>query len=1483
MENFTFNFFNANLKRHVMTLLLLCCMNIAFAQTTVPYTLGNTSYYTVKTQGTSGTFLPNGTAELGMYSNGGAPKNVVAYRDFKTAGDNTGSVRALQVGDVFSLQVWASAAAGQFGFSLNTTNVTTNYSSRITNSRLFCEANGTTGSWVAYHDLGGIWGVETLNYNLISTYSNYQFKVYITSDRTCDIEFIVDGVITRKLFNRLLAGPAGTNITGFSLYLSDDNNGSANSNVYWKQVTEVRSNTLVNLGYYLDSGNFTPGIISNGLTANSTSTTSVNALNIGGDAGTTVILNQSNTYTGATIVNPNARGELQHAQALGTTPYIDVFNNGAVSLYSPTGITFNNYLTVLSGNGQNGANGAMRNVGGNNIWPGNFQMGASARINADISVPAAITMTIGGTQPVTINGNVFGTTLAKDGTNTLTLNSLFNGFNTVNIYDGIVSVANAGSIGVGTIGFPVSATTGTLAVTNSISITGPASVQSTKATIDVANGQAATFTGMFYGTGRLTKSGSGMMNMFTSSTPMSGGLNIANGILSVNNGGQLGGGTLNLGLNASDVSQANNVALQVTASTTISQPVIVAANTSGATRTVQAFLGNMMNLTSTIILNGTLSTFGNGQFNMSNVVSGAGGLTLNGGSTTLSGANTYLGNTTVNAGAILILGNSNTMPNASNINLNGGSLNSGGFSDQMNKLRVDANSSISLANGSHALTFANSSLEPWAGTLTIYGWNGLAGQSNAFGGRIMVGVGGLSAAQLALVTFDGRPGTPIILSSGELVPPGPILTVTAGATSHGSVCVGSPATTITYTITNTGGDAAGVDVGTNSEEFAVSNLSTTTIVSGGTATYSVTFTPAIGGERNAVITIVTPTQNSNTPLQSSVTGTGIAPTAYYADADVDSFGDADAAATLSCTAIAGLVTNNSDCDDNNDAIHPNAIEVCDGVDNDCDGLTDGADPGLDLSSATAYYPDADVDGYGDASASPIMACSVPIGSVANNGDCNDSNGAVHPNASEVCDGIDNDCNGLTDGEDPGIDSLSTTAYYPDTDLDGYGDSNASATMTCSAPAGFVANNTDCNDSKISVHPNANEIPYNLIDDDCDNLIDEGFPPKVTVIQGSQCTSTLTKIDSYIYANLVAGAQGYHWRITTIEGPNVNQVQTVTTALRNLRLTQLENYAFNARYKVEVGVVYGGYPQPFGNSNCIVTTPATQTQLVSCSTVLTSMSNVIYANAVPFAQGYKFRITDPLNPTKTQTLYRVLREFRMNLITDFQVFYGKTYNVEVAIKNTDGTYLDFQSVCEVTTPLFPTTQIQASQCDNGEEGGEYPVPALNTSIYADSYPGAIRYNFRVYGGDLAVPRKVEKALRVFTLNDFPGLTPGVTYTVDVRMVFNTTEPVSDNNYGKSCTFKVPGGPVIIGKIAAPEFKAAAYPNPFAENLRIEITTAAIEKISVRVYDMTGRLLDSRTAEVADVKSLDVGDKYPSGVYNVIVQQGDNVKALRVIKR
>ena len=84
------------------------------------------------------------------------------------------------------------------------------------------------------------------------------------------------------------------------------------------------------------------------------------------------------------------------------------------------------------------------------------------------------------------------------------------------------------------------------------------------------------------------------------------------------------------------------------------------------------------------------------------------------------------------------------------------------------------------------------------------------------------------------------------------------------------------------------------------------------------------------------------------------------------------------------------------------------------------------------------------------------------------------------------------------------------------------------------------------------------------------------------------------------------------------------------------------------------------------------------------------------------------------------------------------------------------------------------------------------------------------------------------------------------------------------------------------ITKEKFNAIAYPNPFTANFDLAISTSSAENVEVKVYDMIGKLINKMEVSPSKVAGLQIGDRYPSGVYNVIVSQGTEVKTLRVIK-
>ena len=170
------------------------------------------------------------------------------------------------------------------------------------------------------------------------------------------------------------------------------------------------------------------------------------------------------------------------------------------------------------------------------------------------------------------------------------------------------------------------------------------------------------------------------------------------------------------------------------------------------------------------------------------------------------------------------------------------------------------------------------------------------------------------------------------------------------------------------------------------------------------------------------------------------------------------------------------ITPIMDCGESSAAIYPNAPELEDGLDNDCNGIVDDG-------FGQDWFIDNDDDGFGEAGTS-IKAASQPPGYVDNDLDCDDSNSAINPNAVELDDGVDNDCNGLVD------DGLKT--WFIDADGDGFGNPDiALSVLAVNQPAGYVADNNDCDDDSDTTYPGAEDIIGDGIDQDCDGVIDQG--------------------------------------------------------------------------------------------------------------------------------------------------------------------------------------------------------------------------------------------------------------------------------------------------------------------------------------------------------------------------------------------------------
>jgi hypothetical protein len=540
---------------------------------------------------------------------------------------------------------------------------------------------------------------------------------------------------------------------------------------------------------------------------------------------------------------------------------------------------------------------------------------------------------------------------------------------------------------------------------------------------------------------------------------------------------------------------------------------------------------------------------------------------------------------------------------------------------------------------------------------------------------------------------------------------------------------------------------------------------------------------------------------------------------------------------------------------------------------------------ITLLNAVTYYADLDSDGFGDPASSASNCIGQPIGYVTNNLDCDDN--------LLLYEDLDSDgfgslvlvaCGGVTNS----LDSNDNLLTYIDTDVDGYGSS-------VFAPIGVTITG-DCDDNNPAINPGATEICYDGIDQNCNGMTNDGCPVITSRLRESSCDITLTSLNQVVRGDrfsetIPSGASvtGYRFKVTNLISL---QERIVERSNYIFQLTYTDFAEYNTPYSVEVELRLNSEWMGTYGSACIISTPDVPNTVLtttSCGANLAQMNNIIRAVVVPSALNYEYNVAliEGGFAVESTSLVRPGESFNLLQLTGISIKYASEYRVSIRVQVPTSSGPQWSTVpgpeCSVFTPAAPEASIEGC----GGEAGLAPV-SLSSIVYASPIGGATQYRFTLTDG-IGYSQVYTTTSRYFRLSNFNSLamlTLGNSYSVLVEV------EIYGNYYpGKDCNILVPGGAPILPitrTVTKPEniiyeFKAVAYPNPFATSFSIDLKSNSTSEVSLAIYDMTGRLLETRAIKAEGLPNQPIGERYPAGIYNVIVNQGKNTQTIRVVKQ
>jgi hypothetical protein len=587
---------------------------------------------------------------------------------------------------------------------------------------------------------------------------------------------------------------------------------------------------------------------------------------------------------------------------------------------------------------------------------------------------------------------------------------------------------------------------------------------------------------------------------------------------------------------------------------------------------------------------------------------------------------------------------------------------------------------------------------------------------------------------------------------------------------------------------------------------------------------------------------------------------------------------------------------------------------------------------LSASASNSYYLDADNDGYGNPS-SLVTDCAAPVGYVSAAGDCNDAETGINPDALEICNGLDDNCNGQVE------EGVIFINLYTDNDGDGYG-ATASAISACDLMPGYITVGGDCNDNNLNIQPGATELCSNTIDDDCDGLVNEVCIPgndepqyasnSIPAINLSACNTYTGTLAACTPSPAMSGTWTSGpdvWYYFTANGPGVT-IRCIPSS--NDVALELRTYAGDLLKTANAVAGIADEYLNYGNLNVgqqyyIRVRNANAAQAGStfslCLRRLTAAGNLNYTNSILYDTGcdmvYASNTTGatasiiqltPISPSGGATLTAA---GPTSLLANFtgvngeKVQYNTVYSATITLNYTlpvGGGGTENISVARVTD-----NQLNVVSHVDLDLGTVHVCPnrvVIGGLVRANLWMcDAVKYQWKfermlngspylVNGNPVIIEAYGVNGTRDFYLYGNLGFTPGTEWRVQVRPVFANNVV---GNYGTDYQCMIFKGtlaamPMVDDltegsyekSITEEELSPVLYPNPSRSGeFRLNWQNDQGLDTQVEIWDAQGRVVGTwRFAEVS-VMELD-GSAWEFGVYQVRISRGNERHQLRWMK-